>query len=161
MHPKRNETTIPATPGNETTPAQPAPAPDRDTPREDIARAILATLAPRDRREVFQGVRSFLHVLRAAQIIEGHHRDITRALDPGSAMAAMEHAKAAADALVTVLHASPLRHAHAAVTAALVGASPAEAVRDVGDLDGAEGAVLCMDALRALRRAYQSAKAAS
>ena len=153
---KRNETTPTATPTPDETPT--TPAADRSAAREDIARAILATLAPRDRREVFRGVRSFLHVLRAANIVEAHHRDITRALDAGSTNGALEHAKAAADALATVLHASPLRHAHAAVTAALVGAAPVEAAHEAGYLDGGEGAAQCREALRALRRAYQSAK---
>ena len=57
--------------------------------------------------------------------------------------------------MATALYVSPLRHAHASVTAALVDASPYEATRDVGYLDGAEGAALCREALRALRRAYQ------
>lgn len=125
---------------------------------EGLARAIFATLAPDSRREVLQGVRSFLRVLLAAHIVEGCHRDITRALDAGSAEGAMKHAKSAADVVATVLYASPLRHAHAAVTAALVGAAPIEAARDVGNFDGAEGATQCREALRTLRRAYRSAR---
>ena len=134
-----------------TTPA-PRAAP---APREDLARAILDTLPPRDRRAVYRGVRDFLRVLLAAHIVEGHALAIVRALDPGSADEALEHGRSAADAIATVLHASPLRHAHASVTAALVGASPIEAAHDVGGLDGAEGTALCRESLRALRRAYQ------
>ena len=134
-----------------TTPA-PRAAP---APREDLARAILDTLTPRDRRAVYRGVRDFLRVLLAAHIVEGHGRTLAFVVSERDADEALEHAKAASEAVATALYVSPLRHAHASVTAALVDASPYEATRDVGYLDGAEGAALCREALRALRRAYQ------
>ncbi len=151
MHTLKHPSDTTATTTTETTPARALVA------REDLARAILAALAPRDRRRAFRCTRDYLRALHGARLASALYADLARATDPGSARVAETGARLFAETLAAAVELSPLRVPVAALVAALVGMDPTGAAQRAGECDGASETAECRAALVALRRAYRSA----